>query len=132
MFSQRQAKCRECHRQYDKQRRLNNFEYYKNYYKNNIEYHLQRAKRQITEATLSYYIVYLLPDHNYVGITNNLIYRMYNHRSKHNRNTDNWTELARFNNRADALKCEAEYHAKGYEGAKQLSTKTSGGANTSV
>jgi hypothetical protein len=40
------------------------------------------------------------------------------HKSKYNRNTNNWTELARFDTRAEALRCEADYHAQGYEGAQ--------------
>ena len=67
---------------------------------------------------LNYNIVYLLPDHNYVGITNRPYIRMAWHRSQCNRNTDNWIELARFDIREEALKCEAEYHAKGFEGGK--------------
>ena len=77
--------------------------YHENYYREHVK--------------LSYHIVYLLPDHNYVGVTNNPVYRMSNHRKKgFNRNTDNWIELARFESREDALKREAEYHDKGYEG----------------
>jgi hypothetical protein len=132
MFNKRQAKCKECRKQYDKQYHLNNPDYGKHaakkWYKDHPNYYTQRTRQFRESLKLSYHLVYLLPDHNYVGITNNPIFRMYVHKSNYNRNTDNWIELARFDNRADALKCESEYHSQGYEGAKQLSTKTSCGA----
>jgi predicted GIY-YIG superfamily endonuclease len=106
-----------------KQHQSDNREKYKSvssqWVKDNPEQHKQNVKKHHQNTTLPYHIVYLLPDHNYVGVTNNPAYRMSNHRKKEfNRNTDNWTELARFDSREDALKCEAEYHTQGYEGKK--------------
>jgi hypothetical protein len=43
---------------------------------------------------------------------------MYEHKSTHNRTTDNWIELARYDDRKEALAHEARLHAQGYEGAK--------------
>jgi hypothetical protein len=90
-------------RQYAKEWRLNNNEYQKQWYKS---------------VTLPYHIVYLLPDHNYVGVTNNPRVRMNVHKNKCSRNIDNWIELARYENRQEALTHEARLHAEGYEGAK--------------
>ena len=162
MFNQRQAKCKACEKEYQRQHTLQNKEHIKQRYKkycnenkesikqqtkqyqqdnqhwlkdyykkrreNNPEYYTQWREEYYSREILSYHIVYLLPDHNYVGVTNQPKFRMQQHRYYLNRNTDNWIELARFDNRADALKCEAEYHSQGYEGAKQLSTQTSCGA----
>ena len=110
-------------------------QYMKQYYKNNIESMKQNSAQRYqndngvlkeqnlksaTKYRLSqispYYIVYLLPDHNYVGITNNIYNRMHNHRSQYSRNTDNWIELARFNTREEALIHESELHDQGYDG----------------
>jgi hypothetical protein len=106
-FNKRMGKCKECNKKYYKQYRLNNPE-------REIKYNKQYFKSK----QLPHTIVYLLPDHNYVGVTNNPEYRMIMHRSEHNRNTDNWTELKRFDNRKDALTYESELHAQGYDGAK--------------
>ena len=120
-------------KEYQKQWYQNNIERKKQYYLNNVTKILQQTKQRYEDnpectkqyvkqwgksLKLPYHIVYLLPDHNYVGVTNRPYFRMANHKTVHNRNTDNWTELAKFNTRKEALKCEAEYHAQGYEGAK--------------
>lgn len=92
-------------------------EYIKQYRLNNPE-HLKHFRKYHKSLILPYHIVYLLPDHNYVGVTNNPKFRMSNHKSKYKRNTDNWIELARFDTREEALQFEAAKHAAGYEGAK--------------
>lgn len=97
-----QANC-EYQKQHMKQWRLNNPEYQKQYFESN---------------KLPYHIVYLLPDHNYVGVTNQPEFRMYEHKNNNNRNTSNWVELARYTDRKEALIHEARLHAEGYEGAK--------------
>ena len=127
-----QYKCKQCDKLNSKQRRNDNPGYYKQWHKDNLEYKKQQSKqwrlnnpeckkqmdKQYHESLkLPYHIVYLLPDHNYVGVTNNPTCRMNRHRNGHKRNTSNWVELACFDSRKDALKCEAEYHAKGYEGS---------------
>ena len=104
--------------EYDKQRRLNNPEYWKQYKATNYECRKEYDKLYNESLTSPFHIVYLLPFHNYVGVTNQPYKRMKWHKRVHKRNTDNWTELAKFDTREEALKCEAEYHSKGYEGAK--------------
>jgi len=89
-------------------------EYSKKYNQANPEYQQQYHQSH----QLPYHIVYLLPDHNYVGVTNNPYKRMNWHKNEAKRNTDNWVELARFDTEKEALKCEDEYHTKGYEGKK--------------
>ena len=92
-----QYKCKQCQREY----RINNRSYF-------INYHQSR--------TLPYWIVYLLPKHNYIGITNKPHYRMLNHKNNFNRDTSGWVELHRFDTREEALAKEAEYHLAGYNG----------------
>ena len=111
MFYQHTAKCKSCYRLYMKEYLKNNPEYYKNKVEQNKQYYKKHK--------LPYYVVYLLPDYNYVGITNNPYYRMDTHKSKYNRNTDNWVEIARYNKRQEALKHEAKLHSQGYEGTKK-------------
>ena len=65
-----------------------------------------------------HFSVYLLPDHNYVGQTQNVADRKRKHRNYHNRNVDNIQILHKFNTREEALAKEAEYHNMGYAGAK--------------
>ena len=106
--------CKQCNKNHNKQYSHNNSEYYKYRCKNNSEYYCNLRKSH----QLSCHVVYLLPDHNYVGITDNPIYRMNNHRSKHNRNTSNWVELKRFDTREEALAYESQLHSQGYAGGK--------------
>lgn len=112
-----QNMCRQCKNAYGKQYRQDNPElnqYGKQHYHNNIESY----KQYYTNKKLSYNIVYLLPDYNYVGVTDNPTFRMYRHQSKHNRNTSNWVELKRFDTREEALAYESQLHSQGYAGGK--------------
>ena len=87
------------------------------YYNKNLEYQKQYHKQQNESLKLPYHIVYLLPDHNYIGVTNRPYKRMSNHKRENNRNTSNWVELARYTDREEALAHEARLHNEGYEGA---------------
>jgi hypothetical protein len=91
----------ECKKQYIKQWNLDNSEYQKQYFES---------------IKLPHHIVYLLPDHNYVGVTDNPRIRMNWHKNNANRNTGNWVELAHYIDREEALAHEARLHAEGYEG----------------
>jgi len=102
----------------DKQYHLNNPEYQQQWYLNNKKHKQEYEIEYHKLLTLPYYIIYLLPDYNYVGITNNPTYRMRLHKSQRNRNTDNWIELARYENKEEALAHEARLHDTGYEGGK--------------
>lgn len=90
----------------------------KEYYYNHTAEHKQRTKQWHQQQENNLHYVYLLPDHNYVGVTDNPYFRMADHKFKHNRNTDNWVELARYTNRQEALIHESELHNQGYNGAK--------------
>lgn len=97
----------------NKNRHKNSVDRWRN---NNPGKYEQYREDERTRTTLPYWIVYLLPNaDNYVGKTNNPTSRMYHHKSE-GRNSNDWVELARFDNEEDALKCEAEYHDKGYNG----------------
>jgi hypothetical protein len=89
-------------------------QYIKQWNQSNPEY----QKQYFESAKLPHHIVYLLPDHNYVGVTDNPHLRMNWHKNKAKRNIDNWIELARYTDREEALVHEARLHAEGYEGAK--------------
>ena len=99
----------------------------KQYYIDNKDKCLERVKQRgndkeyirqwMKSHQLNYHVVYLLPDHNYVGVTNNPYVRMSVHKCEENRTTDNWVELARYIDRQEALVHEARLHSEGYEGA---------------
>ena len=86
---------------YLKERRSINNDYTKKYRKSKEE---------------SYYSVYLLPAHNYVGVTKNVYARMFAHRANSKRDTTGYTILGTFIDRDDALRLETEYHSNGYDG----------------
>jgi hypothetical protein len=92
-------------------------EYAKQWYQDNKEKIKQKVAKQHAEQTLPYHIVYLLPEHNYVGVTNQPERRMITHKNKQKRNTNGWIELARYENRKDALIHESKLHSQGYNGA---------------
>ena len=105
-------------KEYNKQWYQNNIERKKQYYLNNKECRNKYDELYCKSLILSYHIVYLLPNHNYVGITNNPYKRMVRHKSKHNRNISNWIELKRFDTREEALVYESQLHSQGYAGGK--------------
>ena len=107
-FYKRQAKCKPCH-----------IEYVKQYRKNNPEKEKQWNENEITGISL----VYLLPDHNYVGVTNRFNRRMSDHRSTQGRNTDNVRVLYTTKSRDEALELEALLHDMGYEGRNENYTR---------
>jgi predicted GIY-YIG superfamily endonuclease/DNA-directed RNA polymerase subunit RPC12/RpoP len=96
-------RCKECSSKANQQFRSDNPEYYKQWAKT-IE--------------SPYHIVYLIPAHNYVGVTKNPYTRMRHHHNGYKRNVDNWVELARYESRKEALAHESQLHKQGYNGAK--------------
>ncbi len=62
------------------------------------------------------FYVYLLPDYNYVGQTQNVPMRMLTHKNKKGYNTNNFQILHKCSTRLEALNVEAKYHDLGYNG----------------
>jgi predicted GIY-YIG superfamily endonuclease len=62
------------------------------------------------------YTVYLLPEENYVGMTNNLYRRLEHHKSKHKRDVSDVKILGKYHTKDEALVTEARYHNEGYKG----------------
>jgi exonuclease VII large subunit len=115
-----QPKCKACVKQYFKEYYQENAEerrqYNKQYYQDTIEERKQYKEQYQKSLKDGLHHVYYLPNHNYVGITDNLPYRMANHRSDHNRITDNYQILASFEDRDKALRLESIMHDSGFEG----------------
>jgi len=74
------------------------------------------SKENYKKSTLPYTVLYYIPAHNYIGITNCPHKRMYQHKRHNKFNTDNWIEIARYTNRIDAIIMEAKLHRMGYSG----------------
>ena len=60
--------------------------------------------------------VYIIPKHNYIGVTRNPYYRKSAHKNTWNRDITGFKILHTYNNREDALAKESEYHSMGYNG----------------
>jgi len=90
----------------------------KNYRLNNSLKESLRKKeyRELKKLKPVKHYVYLLPNENYVGTTKNIPERMSKHRTKNNRNVDDYRILATFDDRSDALELEALLHTIGYLG----------------
>ena len=79
-------------------------------------YWRDKNKQFFDDCKDGYYYVYLLPDHDYVGHTNNLTFRMRDHRNVYGRNTDNMQVLGSFKTRDEAKAYELQKHKEGYLG----------------
>lgn len=73
-------------------------------------------KEYYGKAKLTYWIVYLLPSSNYVGYTNNIKWRIRNHKSKYKRTADNYVIISKVQTQDQARQMEAWYHNRGYRG----------------
>ena len=76
----------------------------------------QYSRQCETKCKDGLYHVYILPDHNYVGYTDNIKRRMYHHKNWCDRNISNYEVAGSFKNKADAVWFEALLHSIGYEG----------------
>tara|TARA_R100000951_G_scaffold93161_2_gene81692 strand:- start:469 stop:828 length:360 start_codon:yes stop_codon:yes gene_type:complete len=85
------------------------------YNRKNREKLIAKKKAVYYAKILPYYVVYVLPDTHYCGMTNNPQNRMYKHKSM-NRNTDDWFVLDICKTKKEALIVEREYHNQGYNG----------------
>jgi len=58
------------------------------------------------------FLVYYMPDDNYIGVTTNIKKRMLKHRSRNGFTIDNYVVLHEFDNLNEALNCELELQKK--------------------
>ena len=98
--------------------------YNRAYYKANKEaikkYNREYKQKLNHTATVVYAIInYDGIGNVYVGMTNSLDRRRYNHRSNGKQNTDTMYILSVHLDRAKAKEMEAKFHAEGYHGAHQ-------------
>jgi hypothetical protein len=83
--------------------------------KENWDKILKYNRKEKSKHIDNHYSVYLLPNENYVGQSNQLRARMYNHKAL-GRDVSDYVVLHTFETREEAKKKEAEYHAMGYTG----------------
>ena len=84
------------------------------HYTSNKESYNKRSTEQYEKAKHDS-LVYLLEDYNYVGVTENLKWRMSQHRYL-GKSTDRLRILHTTKDREEALELESLLHALGYEG----------------
>ena len=63
-----------------------------------------------------YHYVYYLPEEHYVGVTDNVKYRMYSHKSNFSRYTKDVEIVYRHTCRKEAELVESKLHSMGYQG----------------
>tara|TARA_R110000744_G_C18855988_1_gene503326 strand:+ start:39 stop:449 length:411 start_codon:yes stop_codon:yes gene_type:complete len=100
------GKCKVCHMSYINARYEANAEKNKAYQK--------KRRKQIFEEQGGF-IVYYLPEHNYIGMTNNLIRRLGDHR-KSGKFTEGHEVVGRYKTAAEAHLVETTLHCMGYQG----------------
>ena len=110
-------------------------EYMKKYYQANkekiltrhkeyakIHYQLNKEKRiaqmKVIEESKKdgYYTVYYLKEEHYVGMSNNLTYRLRNHKSYYSRHIEDVEIIGKYKTKEGATRVEAALHAMGYLG----------------
>jgi len=104
-FNQRQSKCKSCQ-----------YELTKKHYKTNKETYAQQYKKFHNKCKDGFHYVYYIPEHHYVGVTNNVINRKYYHKSVHKRILDGIEIVHKTPCRKEALKVESKLHNIGYYG----------------
>jgi hypothetical protein len=62
------------------------------------------------------YTVYYLKEEHYAGMTSNLTYRLYEHKSEHSRHIEYVEVIGKYKTKAEAIRVEAALHAMGYNG----------------
>ena len=67
-----------------------------------------------------FYTLYYLPNHNYIGVTNQLRHRLRHHKAM-GRDIRNSVTIKTFKTKREALDVERFYHSIGYEGANKQS-----------
>lgn len=113
----REEKKKACNKEYY----IANKEKWKAHYAANKEkkkayYIANKEKRKAYRSSRKHEpLVYLLPKCNWVGTTESITERIYNHK-RVGRNVENYKILKRFDNRADALGFERKMHDLGYNG----------------
>lgn len=110
--------CKVCLKKINKGYKPSGESYKRSYTKNNNKrksFIRAAALERLAKHTLPYWIVYLLPNANYVGKTNNPTYRMPNHRQA-KRDTDEWYILDVVHTNEEALEKESYYHSLGFSG----------------
>jgi len=98
------------------------------YYEENKETIIFESKVRYDSAKTDYYIIYMIPNYDenggsYVGVTNNLKYRLYQHASgdaskdiEPKQNTDKTVILHKIDDKKEAFKMERRYHNIGFDG----------------
>ncbi len=95
-----QYQCRTCRAEYKRERR---------------EY-ISKVEKERYYSKKHDYVVYLMPDDNYVGVTTNLAKRMATHKCHYGRNTDGVRVLCEFKDKESARELEDFIHSLGYAG----------------
>ncbi len=120
-----ESKCKECskikaiawqNKNPDRKKENQNRWYHNNSGKRK-EYMSKASHKHFLSVRLPYWIVYILPNEHYAGVTNCPYKRMSVHKCRQKRDTTGWYEVARFNTEEEALAYEAQLHAQGYKGA---------------
>lgn len=91
-------------------------EYRKKYYDKNKELLNDNMKQYNKSKKDGYHYVYYLPEEHYVGVTDNVKYRMYSHKSNFSRHTNDVEIVHKTPCRKEAELVESKLHSIGYCG----------------
>jgi predicted GIY-YIG superfamily endonuclease len=91
-------------------------EYHKIRYQANKEKLIAQMKVNQESKKDGYYTVYYLKEEHYAGMTNNLTYRLNNHKSHHNRHIEDVEIIGKYETKEEATRVEAALHSMGHLG----------------
>lgn len=78
--------------------------------------------KKLAKTKDGYYSVYYIPEEHYIGVSNQVKKRMWNHSSK-GLITEGWEIIARFERLVDAHWFEVLFHQRGYNGHNKFNHK---------
>ena len=90
-------------------------DYKAKYYEANKEAYRLRSEKHINDCVNDFHTLYYLPEHHYIGITNQPRTRIRGHRAK-GRITEDFEVVAIFETKREALDAEFYLHNIGYFG----------------
>ena len=82
------------------------------------KYAYEYNKDRIAKRKDGLHYVYLLKDHHYIGVTDDIVGRFSVHKTQSKRNTDNYKIMFSSPDRQEAERIETQYHGMGFHGGK--------------
>jgi hypothetical protein len=85
-------------------------------YSENRDVRIAGMRKLYNKESSNGYVVYFIPEYNYVGVTNNLKRRVLNHKNNSKRYFEDYIIIDKFYSKREALDVEYQLHLQGFNG----------------